>query len=185
MKELPLQQQLFNQSDVIWSLSAKWALHHLDCTVHGITTRCNAMCCVHQNLYPPSCGAAYGLQHCYHLTPTGCSLGEDRPVICHLFPLRLNLQNKLIGWGRMCLPGNICYPNINIGPTILDTMHASFALLFGKSTTDYIIEMVSKGKDPYFAVPAATVHIYEIELQAEQSKAVPLPRSTYRIRNES
>lgn len=160
---------------VRWKVSAKWAAKRHDCTLHGILKRCGGMCCKNPHLWPPSAGGKGG---CVHLGEKGCTLApEDKPVVCHLYPLKLNGSGTLIVHHGAIFAKGMCKGNHGEGPPIIETVGESLAGLFGREQYERVHADVMAGRDSYFDVPPAVLAAVAREHEWEEQNIPPKPRT--------
>ena len=162
-------------------ISAKWAAHHIDCTVEGITRAggCAARCCYGPTYWPGRSGGRAD-NACAHLGPAGCTLGPaDKPVTCHLYPFMLNESGTLVVHHRASVA--CCKPNVGRGPMIIEAAAPGFVALVGQDETDRIIESVRAGVDPVVTLPADVVAALEREAGWAEDNTIPVPRSHFAV----
>ncbi len=167
-----------NDSDVtprMWSISAAWAGKHIDCTLSGILARCHGKCC-HGPYWPGSSGPDG--DSCAHLGDKGCTLSQaDKPVTCHLYPLRLSTQGRLNLHLHATRPNGCCGENYKRGPAVYEVLRDTFVELFGKVTADYIAKEIAAGRDPYFQPPQSVRDAVAREKIWADKNMVPIPRT--------
>lgn len=169
-----------NNKSTKWKISSKWASQQLNCTHEGIINNCHGNCCNTPGFWPPKAGEKSGQNDhaCYYLGEKGCTLSdEDKPVTCHLFPMKLNKNNTLIGWHRMKQPGSVCYPNTTSGPMIIEAIFESLVHLLGREKADYILSEVQAGRDPIVEIPEDVIQALNNEYIWESNNEIPKPRS--------
>lgn len=157
-------------------ISARTLNVEIDCTVHGITREggCSASCCKGFTFWPPR---ASGTGTCANLGPQGCTLGDDKPVTCLLYPFRLR-GNSLVLFIYSTTPTGTCRPCYKRGgQTIGETNRRNLELLFGEKQTELILENAKKGLDTIIKVPDETRAQWEAERTWEKANLTPLGRS--------
>lgn len=172
--------------EIYVKVSAKWTGRRLNCTVDGIVSRedpkyvgCEAGCCRLPMFYPAKSNNN-GKGPCYFLGDKGCTMElKDRPVTCNLFPLRLNKNNTLVGWGRTYLPGAACSACANEGPLMIEALRPGLVDLFGEGQTDAAIESVKRGIDPVLVVRPEVMGALLREEEWEEQLLIPEPRSEF------
>lgn len=164
-----------------WEISANWAKHHLNCTLDGIKSVCGGMCCKSQTFWPPASGHRLGHDGCVHLGPNGCQLGADRPVTCHMYPLKVNSAGKWVMHHRITQgPRHMhCGANYDAGPMIIEAIYPSLVTLFGKAQADGAVEDVKNGINPILSVPPSVAAALEREEKWALENVPPEPRSAY------
>lgn len=160
-----------------WRVSAAWGSKRLNCTPAGITRAggCGGACCYGPTFWP---GKASGrADHaCAHLGPEGCTLSPaDKPVTCHLYPLKLNAHGTLVVHGRA--PIGCCKPNWGDGPMVIEALQPGLAALFGNATAQAIVDSVKAGEDYDLAVPPSIAEALDREAAWEAANAIPGLRS--------
>jgi hypothetical protein len=168
--------QLF-ETGTTWKMSAACAIKHLDCTFHGITRvgGCGGACCKKMSFWPPKAGDDPA--QCDRLGPEGCTLGDDRPLTCHLYPFRLNKNNTLVlHHTGFYLKHSTCDPCRGKGPRVIDAIFQSLVSIFGVFEAARIRDEVDAGRDPIIDVPQGIVDAMAEEDQWEADNTVPLPR---------
>jgi hypothetical protein len=158
-----------------WRLSWKWATKRHACTLAGIVQNCGGRCCSSPHFWPPRVGgrADHG---CYWLGPQGCRLSaQDKPVGCHLYPLRLSAAGTL-GLHRAAAL-QFCKGNHGQGPLLVDALRPSLVALFGERQFEAARAEVLAERDAWFDVPPEVEAAYERELEWERLNLRPLPRS--------
>jgi ParB/RepB/Spo0J family partition protein len=166
----------FDKDEQVWRISAAWANKPLNCTVEGITKPggCGGRCCRSESFWPPKSGTTKG-HGCDLLGPQGCTLPpEDKPVVCHLYPLRLNPAQTLVCHHRA--PTGCCKPNWGHGPAIIDVVSDSLATLFGTEERDRIVAEIKGGRDTTVSVPQDISTALAIETRWEEANTKPQPR---------
>ena len=162
----------------MWSISAAWANKQFDCTLSGIIARCHGNCC-RGKFWPPAAGPT--VDACEHLGSAGCTLSPaDKPIICHLYPLRLSSRGRLNLHLQATRPHSDCNAtgaNYGTGPKVHEALRDSFIELFGQSTADYIAKELDAGRDPYFQPPQSVRDAVARERIWEDKNIVPIPRS--------
>lgn len=158
-----------------WKISAAWASKEIDCTLRGITEACGAACCKGTKYWPPR---ASGTGVCANLSPTGCVLGNDKPVTCLLYPFRV-VNGNLVLHGRTLIPkSGYCFPCYRRGGrSIAENNRANFALLFGQEKADEIVRNTLIGLDTVVEVPGWVLKALEKEKEWEAANVVPPGRS--------
>lgn len=164
---------------VVWKISAAWASTMIDCTAHGITREggCRAKCCYGPTYWPGRAGP-YGLR-CAHLGNQGCTLkAADKPVTCHLYPLRLNAKGTLVLHNAAILPHGCCRPNYQRGGRmIIEVLAPSLRALFGKRIAGMMVQSVKAGKDFRFKPPKTILQAVAREEEWAAKNQVPELRS--------
>lgn len=164
---------------VRWRVSAAWSRRAHECTLAGIKARCGGGCCYGPSYWPARsypAGAAGG--PCGHLGPNGCDLsGDDRPVTCLLYPLRLNKAGMLVLHHRTTTATSVCKGNHGQGPALIEAMAYSLTSLFGAVQYERVRAAVMAGADSYFDVPPEVLRSYELELAQEAANEQPIPRT--------
>jgi 1-aminocyclopropane-1-carboxylate deaminase/D-cysteine desulfhydrase-like pyridoxal-dependent ACC family enzyme len=155
---------------VRWKFSAAWLRRNHDCTAEGIRDRCGGGCCNAVGYWPPR--ATPGMA-CAHLTPQGCSLGDDRPVTCHLYPLRLNENGTVVLHNRTTQKTSCCKTAHGNGPMLVDALARNLTLLFGEEEYTRIRDGVVRGEDIEVIVPENVWQCYLGEKKQERENANP------------
>lgn len=160
-----------------WKISYKCAIQQLDCTVRGITRDggCGGACCKTMSYWPPKAGDVQN--RCDNLGPTGCILGDGKPITCHLYPWRLNKHGTLILSHTGFTLGNTCAPCKHHGPRAIDVILPSLRLLLGPIDAHRIMADIDAGRDPVFDVPPALEAAWNEEHAWETANIVPPPRN--------
>lgn len=170
--------ELFAATDtgVRWRISAAWARRRLDCTLHGITRPggCDAGCCKRQSYWPPRAGD--NPEQCDNLGPTGCVLGDTRPAVCHLYPLKPNAYGTIVAYRGLLLRGHVCEPCSGHGPLIIEAIEASLVTLFGAEQAERVVREVRAGRDTYVDLSPGMVAALKEEQQWEADNVVPRGR---------
>lgn len=160
---------------VWWRFPASLANFRLDCTLQGILTRCNGGCCTTQKYWPPRAGSVP--DKCDNLGPTGCRLGDERPVTCALYPLRLNENGTLVAHFRgVHQKGGVCNTCKGHGPVLIEAIGGSLTAIFGELTAALIQREVLAGRDAVVHVPAHVVRQLAVEHEWEEQNIVPVAR---------
>lgn len=160
-----------------WNISGAWLAHRLDCTPTGIQSRCHGNCCKSKVFWPPV-AQPQDDGGCHHLGPAGCTLSlEDKPVACHLYPLKPNKAGTLVQHARGRL--GCCKPNVGLGPFLYDAHYDSFAHLFGDEQADMIRTnaMADPPRDTVVRVPPEVAAAFEAEEREAEANILPVPRS--------
>ncbi len=162
----------------VWKLSSKWGSKRLNCSLEGIQNGCHARCCHGPIFWPGKSGEN---NDCPFLGLSGCLLGKnDRPVTCLLFPFRLSRSNLLTLYWRIALPQSPCRPNFGEGPLVVESLKDDFEVLFGKETTEKIIQNVRQGIDPTFDVSLNIINSIKREEIWGSQNIPPWPRSSFK-----
>jgi len=169
-----------------WKLSSKWASHHLDCTLQGITRPggCHAGCCTAAsgNFWPARANPVPRPdQGCFYLGSAGCTLSlEDRPVTCLLYPLMINHNGTIIFHQRALFPHMPCGPNNGRGPMVIEALAVPLSSLLGREVYHSMLMAVQRGEDIVIDVPPEIAEILDIEhREAEQNLLPPLRRQRH------
>lgn len=158
-------------------ISAAWASKQLNCTLEGITRNCFGKCCTSPTFWPPASGGRED-HACAHLGPKGCTLSPaDKPVTCHLFPMKQNKHGTLVLWNRAAQPGSCCYPNYGHGPMVIEAIYESLVELFGQQQADHAVVEVKAGRDPVLRVPPEVAAAMAMEERWAAENKIPEPRS--------
>ena len=174
-----------------WKVSAKWLAGRHECNLAGIHARCGGACCwsgPSGTYWPPRAFAgernAHGLEPgprgnpCGHLGPNGCVLSpEDKPVICHLYPLLLNSSGTLVKHNRTTFAKGVCKGNHGHGPPLIDAIAPSLIQLFGEEQVARVREDVLAGRDSYFEIPPDVAVAYALEESRAARNEKPRMRS--------
>lgn len=157
---------------VTWKISAAWASKPHDCTADGIREKCGGRCC-RWDAWPPRSGVD---NTCPMLGPDGCKLGENRPVTCHLYPLRLNKSGTLVKHHRANMTTGICGACANTGPPLIDAMRGDLTFLFGAEQYEAARAAILDGHDYEVTVPQWVLNglAREDELEAENAPPEPI-----------
>ena len=146
------------------------------CKLEGILARWGGRCWRSKTFWPPKSGS----DGCPRLGPQGCTFSaEDKPVTCHLFPLRLNKSGTLVVHHKSMMSPSFCGGNSGIGPMIVDVLRESLVELFGQGQYDRVRADVVTGRDSYFVVPEQVLRAYEDESKKEENNEPPSPRSIF------
>jgi hypothetical protein len=160
-----------------WRVSAAWTRRAHDCTLAGIEARCGGGCCHGPTYWPAVSEAGRAGGPCANLGPNGCSWpGEDRPVTCLLYPLRLNRAGMLVLHHRTTTAGSVCKGNHGQGPRLIEAMAYSLTSLFGEEQYQRVLAQVLAGEDSYFEVPEEVLQAMELELAQEAVQEPPIRR---------
>lgn len=161
---------------VWWRFPASLANFRLDCTLQGILTRCNGGCCTTQKYWPPRAGVVP--DKCDNLGPTGCRLGDARPVTCALYPLRLNDNGTLVVHFRgVHQKGGVCNSCKGRGPVLIEAIDGSLTAIFGAEQSARIQREVMAGRDALARLPPNAVRQLAVEKAWEEQNIVPTARS--------
>jgi hypothetical protein len=164
-----------------WGVSAAFLTKKHNCTLAGITARCGGACCYGPTFWPGRVSSTTEHKACPRLGDKGCTFSDnDKPVTCHIYPLRLNKNNKLVLHHRAMFPTGICKGNFGNGPMLVDAMRNNLIALFGEAQYTRVRADVIAGKDSYFEVPPAVFAAYEAEFALELANKPPVPRSQQR-----
>lgn len=158
---------------ILWTVNAASARLHLDCSLEAIRRGCGGRCCWSQGgvYWPPSsCGTATGA--CPHLGPTGCRLGDSRPVTCHLYPFKLSPTNTLHVHVEALLFG-CCHKNRRTRRTAWESIRPSFVLLFGAQQVERANRWIESGVDARIHVPSRVAERYFLEAEWSKLRLVP------------
>ena len=161
---------------VRWKMSAKWLTKRLDCTVKGITRQggCGGRCCKTKRYWPGMTGDG-GV--CPFLGFHGCAIPVgQRPVICLIYPLRLNKNGTLVAHDKAFMRGGVCRPCYNKGPYLIDALYAELAVLFGEEQTAAAYSEILCGRDFTVDVPKWVADSLELEHRLESECRPPAPR---------
>lgn len=153
-----------------WKLSRKWAQRKVACAMPYILRTCGGQCCRTRAFWPPSSGDENG---CSMLGPRGCTLGADRPVVCQVYPLKLNKNGTLVGYHRAKSVSCGKAWGLPEGPTLFEAMRPNFVNLFGAAQVRAAEAAMAAGKDPVFYVPPRIAAAYEKEKREEAANAPP------------
>lgn len=157
-----------------WSLSARSARMHLDCSPEGIERGCGGACCAWHNeaFWPANSSPSH--TSCPQRGPEGCLLGDARPVTCHLYPFKLNPMNMLVAhfWS---LKHGCCHPNTHTSRTIWESIRPSFEYLFGREQVERADAHIEAGADPHFRVPIRIAERYLLEAEWAKQRLAPGP----------
>ena len=155
-----------------WRLRPGTGLGRYECTLKGIQTRCGGACC-RKGWWPPKPNGA-----CVHLGETGCTLGDARPVRCHLYPLQVNEHGTLVAHAMTRFPAAMCQGNRNApdGPYLIDALRPGLVALFGQREVDRAREDLLAGRDHVFQVPDWVLAALEQEAAWEVAGVPPEPR---------
>jgi hypothetical protein len=163
-----------------WKISAKWASKRLNCTPQGILRDggCGGHCCKMKSFWPPSSNKKNPAAGCPKLGPNGCTFTpEQKPVTCHIYPMKLNKNNTLVLHHRIT-QGVVC-ENCWLdakGPMLVEAMRPNWVALFGEGEADRIIKFVRAGMDVLVPVPKKILKAYEREEQWYKSNSIPKAR---------
>lgn len=158
-----------------WRVSWRWATKRHECTLAGVLKRCGGRCCKSPSFWPPTSGGRED-HGCFWLGPQGCTLSpEDKPVVCHLYPLKVNKSGTLILHRAAALA--LCLGNHGQGPMILDALRPSLELLFGAEQFERVRADVLAERDSWFDVPPAVLAAAEREEAWAAANTIPRPRS--------
>ena len=152
-----------------WKVSAKWLSRPHDCTPAGIADKCGGHCC-RWDAWPPRSGEG---NVCPMLSAAGCTLGERRPVTCHLYPLRLNDNGTLVKHHRAGMSTSVCDGCANTGPPLVDAIADDLTYLFGADEYQAMRDSVHAGKDYMVQVPAWVLSDLQREAELEAINAPP------------
>lgn len=162
-----------------WKVSAKWLAKRHDCTLAGITHRCHGACCKSPAYWPPR--AFEGANQCGRLGPQGCTFADDdKPITCHLYPLKLNKNGTLILHNRTTLPTGICKGNHGNGPPIIEAMENNLVAVFGRDQYERVRADVLAGRDSYFEPAPDILAAMAREHDWEEQNIPPEPRGEAR-----
>ena len=162
-----------------WKISAKWASRRHECNLAGIRARCGGTCCKSPSFWPPMASPHPEVLGCVHLGPAGCTLApKDKPIVCHLYPLTLNKNDKLVVHNRATTEKGRCKGNHNNGPMIIDVLKDSLIELFGEAQYNRVRADIVSGKDSYFVLSKELLEQWEREKAWAEANVVPRPRST-------
>lgn len=165
---------------LIWKISAAWATKRHNRTVAGIMSRCHAACCYGPTFWPGRVGNTSESKACQRLGPKGCTFApEDKPLSCHLYPLRLNSSGTLILHQRAIYAKGICKGNFgdNDGPLLIDALKDNLTTLFGKKQYEQARKDVMAGHDGSFTPSPELMRQYYREQEWEEANLPPQPRS--------
>lgn len=159
-----------------WKISYTCAVTQLDCTFHGITRDggCGGACCKTMSYWPPKAGT--NTAHCDNLGPTGCILGDGKPITCHFYPWRLNKHGTWVLSHTGFYLGNTCAPCKHRGPRAIDVILPSLRVLLGPIDAQRVIAQIDEGRDAIIDVPSTVKEAWDEEHAWEADNIVPLPR---------
>jgi hypothetical protein len=135
----------------VWKLLPGTGLLPYDCTPHGIASVCGGACCK-TGWWPPKPNGA-----CVHLdAATGCTLGDGRPVACHLYPLQVNANGTLVLHGLTRWKHTMCKSNRGAegAPRLIDALRPGLTALFGAGEVAAAKAVLLAGREYRFDVPA-------------------------------
>jgi hypothetical protein len=162
----------------IWRVSAAWAAKQHECTLAGILKRCAGRCCYGPTFWPARAYDIGPLHACGNLGEHGCVLSPaDKPVVCLLYPLKVNANNTLVLHAKAALPsGPICRGNHGEGPPLIVALEPSLTELFGAEQYARVRADVLAGRDSYFWPSEAVLAAAEAEgREAERETCLPRP----------
>lgn len=155
---------------LVWRLPHTVALIRYECTLKGILKRCGGRCCSSPSFWPPKSGPNHT---CVHLGPQGCTIGNDRPVTCHLYPLRIKDTTLFIHgatrWPAVC-KGN---RGADDAPPLIDSIRSGLIAIFGEAEVVAARADVMAGRDAYLRVPAWVPAALEAEDALEAANVPP------------
>lgn len=173
MPMLPGMEDLSPVVPARWKLTAATATSLYDCTPHGIASRCHGKCCYGPGGWPPRPDGA-----CTRLDPaTGCTMGASRPVVCHLYPLRLNPNGTLVIHGATRWPSACCKGNRGAegAPMLVDALRPGLEALVGPDEYARVRAEVVAGRDVWLTPLPGVVTDLEHEREMEMRDEVPPP----------
>lgn len=170
------------QDHEFWTLNPGSACLPYECTLKGIQTRCGGGCCLNRGFGPPSWGTEKWGDPCTRLEPgVGCTLGEGRPVVCHLYPLVITddrgtmMVHHVTRWPH----GGACKGNRKAegAPMLIDAIREGLVAVFGEAEVDAARHrLVVEGKPYRFRVPAWVKEALDNEARWEAEGVPPTAR---------
>lgn len=137
-------------------VSLGWLRARHECNAAGIEARCHAGCCYGKR-WPPEIDPQEG-GACAALGPTGCTLGSDRPVTCHLYPLRhVPASDSIVRHFRAGVATSVCKGNAGVGPPLVEVLEANLRFVFGDDEYERlryaVLETTAVGSLPFRLAP--------------------------------
>lgn len=140
----------------VWTLNPGSACLPYECTVEGIRDRCGGACCWDRGYWPPSSG---GVKRgpCPALTiGVGCTLGDARPITCHLYPLVVSDRGTLmVDPDTRWVKTGVCKGNRGAegAPMLIDAVRPGLVALFGEEVWARARTTVMAGRPARLVVP--------------------------------
>lgn len=156
-----------------WRLIAATATSRYDCTPGGIALRCHGACCRSPAFWPPRTGVD---AVCPRLGPEGCTLGDARPVTCHLYPLRINPQGTLVLHGNTRFPQGMCKGNRGQGPMLIDALRPGLVVVLGEDEYEAVRATVLCGRNALVVPLPWVAAALAQEAEWEAANVPPVPR---------